>query len=168
MKTCKFTMNFIFYALTMTYNPSILNPAWVTGFIDGEGTFYCGINPKSDMKTGFQVSLEFAITQHIRDVELMAKFVDFFNCGYLAKDGPTKYQFRIRNIEDLNNHLFPLLNDFPLQTQKSLDFLAFKEIHGLILDRKHLTEGGLKQIRAIKDTMNKARMTSFKSKKDND
>jgi hypothetical protein len=46
----------------MNYNDNILHPAWVTGFIDGEGTFYCGINPKSDIKLGFQVTLEFVIT----------------------------------------------------------------------------------------------------------
>jgi hypothetical protein len=62
----------------MNYNDNILHPAWVTGFIDGEGTFYCGINPKSDMKLGFQVTLEFVITQHIRDALLMQKLVDFF------------------------------------------------------------------------------------------
>jgi hypothetical protein len=130
----------------------------VTGFIDGEGTFYCGINPRSDMKTGFQVTLEFVITQHIRDVLLMHKLVEFFNCGYLIKDGPTKYQYRIRNINDLQNHLFLLLDEYPLQTQKSLDATAFRLIHSLILAKKHLTVEGLDEIRNIKATMNRARM----------
>jgi hypothetical protein len=146
----------------MKYNTKILHPAWVTGFIDGEGTFYCGISPKSDMKIGFQVTLQFVITQHIRDVVLMQKLVDFFTCGYLAKDGATKYQFRIRNINDLETHLFPLLEDYPLQTQKSKDYWAFKQIHGLILAKKHLTEEGLNKIRGIKATMNKARMQQQK------
>jgi hypothetical protein len=78
------------------------------------------------MKLGFQVTLEFVITQHIRDTLLMQKFVDFFNCGYLVKDGTTKYQFRIRNINDLEQHLFPLLDYYPLQTQKALDAAAFR------------------------------------------
>jgi hypothetical protein len=142
----------------MNYNDNILHSAWVTGFIDGEGTFYCGINPKSDMKLGFQVTLEFVITQHIRDALLMQKLVDFFNCGYLVKDGPTKYQYRIRNINDLEQHLFPLLNNYPLQTQKALDAEAFRQIHSLILAKKHLTVEGLNQIRSIKATMNKGRM----------
>ena len=153
----------------MKYNSNILNPAWVTGFIDGEGTFYCGISPKSDMKIGYQVTLQFVITQHIRDVVLMQKFVDFFNCGYLTKDGLTKYQYRIRNLKDLENHLFPLINDYPLHTQKSLDFWAFKQIHGLVSAKQHLTEEGLNKIRGIKATMNRARMqTVYKNKKEDD
>jgi hypothetical protein len=101
------------------------------------------------MKLGFHVSLEFVITQHIRD---------FFNCGYLIKDGPTKYQYRIRNINDLEQHLFPLLDNYPLQTQKALEAKAFRQIHSLILAKKHLTVEGLDQIRSIKATMIKARM----------
>jgi hypothetical protein len=110
------------------------------------------------MKLGFQVTLEFVITQHIRDALLMQKLVDFFNCGYLAKDGPTKYQFRIRNINDLEQHLFPLLDRYPLQTQKALDAESFRKIHSFILAKNHLTIEGLDEIKSIKATMNKARM----------
>ncbi len=35
----------------------LLRRSTVTGFIDGEGTFYVGVYPKSDMATGYQVSL---------------------------------------------------------------------------------------------------------------
>lgn len=41
------------------------------------------------------VSLEFSITQHIRDTKMMQDLVTFFGFGYLAKDGATKYQFRV-------------------------------------------------------------------------
>jgi hypothetical protein len=53
------------------FNTNIFHPAWVTGFIDGEGTFYVGIYPKKDLTRGFQVSLEFSVTQHIRDTLTM-------------------------------------------------------------------------------------------------
>ena len=51
------------------FNTTLFHPAWVTGFIDGEGTFYVGIYPKNDMVTGYQISLEFTVTQHINDAE---------------------------------------------------------------------------------------------------
>lgn len=110
------------------------------------------------MIVGYQVTLEFVITQHIRDALLMQKIVDFFGCGYLAKDGTTKYQFRIRNIKDLEQHLFPLLDNYPLQTQKALDAAAFRKIHTMILAKKHLTVEGIEAIKLIKSTMNRARM----------
>lgn len=112
----------------------------MTGFIDGEGTFYVGIYAKDDMRTGYQVSLEFAITQHVRDLTLMNKLPLFFHCGYVAMNkGKSTCQYRMRNISHLENHLFPLLDAYPLQTQKSLDATAFREVHALIKDGKHLT-----------------------------
>lgn len=57
------------------YNNNILHPQWVVGFIDGEGCFHISVSKNSTMKLGYQVSLEFTITQHIRDKELMNKFV---------------------------------------------------------------------------------------------
>jgi len=142
----------------MKYNKTILHPAWVTGFIDGEGCFYCGIKPNSNMILSFQVTLVFSISQHIRDILLMKKLIDFFNCGYINKVGSTQCQYRISNINDLEQYLFPLLNHYTLKTKKFLDAEAFIKIHKLILTKKHLTIEGLNQIKSIKATMNRARM----------
>lgn len=147
----------------MTYNANILHPAWVTGFIDGEGTFFVDILKNSTMSLGYQVQLQFVITQHIRDAELVHKFVDFFGCGYVANDGPTKLQFRIRGYNDFGKGLFPLLDEFPLVSQKRLDAEAFRNVHAIMAEKRHLTESGLAEIRAIKATMNRARMTQYKS-----
>lgn len=141
-------------------NQNILHPAWIVGFIDGEGTFHIGINKNKTMKLGYQVILEFVITQHKKDYHLMVKIKDFFNCGYLIKDGPDKYQYRIRALDQLSNNLYPLLDQYPLQTIKGLDAKAFREVHKLMLNNEHLTEKGLIKIREIKSSMNRSR-TNF-------
>lgn len=142
----------------MNYNHSIFHPAWVTGFIDGEGTFFVGVYAKSDMRLKYQVSLEFAITQHVRDLAMMYKLPLFFNCGYVAlNSGKSTCQFRIRNVLELEQNLFPLLEAYPLQTQKALDAAAFREVHALVKDGRHLTAEGLDKIRVLKGTMNRAR-----------
>ncbi len=156
----------------MILNSNILNPACpyptsvtirrgpkgVTGFIDGEGTFYVGITPKSDMSTGYQISLEFTITQHVRDITLMNKLPLFFGCGYVVLNkGKSTCQFRIRNINELEVSLFPLLETYPLQTQKALDAVAFREVHAIVKAGKHLTDKGLNKIRELKAPMNRAR-----------
>ena len=66
------------------------------------------------MKLGYQVILEFVITQHKKDYDLMVKIKkNFFNCGSLVKDGLDKYQFRIRGLDQIENYLFPLLENSP-------------------------------------------------------
>lgn len=143
------------------YNTSILNPAWVTGFIDGEGTFYVGLQPKLDIATGYQVMLQFTITQHIRDQVLIAKLVEFFNCGYLIKDSSTKIQFRIRNFDHLSI-LFELLDSYPLQTQKALDAQAFRQVYVIMLNKEHLASKGIRDIQIIKTSINRGRIHQYK------
>jgi hypothetical protein len=143
-------------------NTKIFHPAWVTGFIDGEGTFFVDLLKNSTMALGIQVQLQFVITQHIRDEALMQRFVEFFGTGTLVSDGPTKVQYRIRRFRDFDRCLFPLLDEFPLQTNKRLDAEAFRKVHTLMKEKSHLTQTGLDEIKAIKATMNRARMIEYK------
>jgi hypothetical protein len=85
----------------LLYNASLINPHWIVGFIDGEGCFHVSVSKNNSMKLGYQVTLEFSITQHIRDKKLMEKLIKFFGCGYVINDTPTKLQYRIRNKKDL-------------------------------------------------------------------
>lgn len=82
-----------------------------------------GIRYSSTITTG---ALAPAITQHIRDKELMHKFVEFFNVGTIVSDGPFKVQFRIRRFADFERSLFALLDEYPLMTQakKKIFFLC--------------------------------------------
>jgi hypothetical protein len=146
----------------MKNNTTIFHPAWVTGFIDGEGTFFVDLLKNKTMALGIQVQLQFSITQHIRDANLMRSLVDFFGAGIVVPDGPTKVQYRIRRFADFEQCLFPLLDEYPLMTQKRLDAEAFRKVHALMKDGQHLTPDGLDEIRAIKSTMNRARMLEFK------
>jgi hypothetical protein len=59
----------------------IKNPYWVSGFVTGEGCFH--INTlKSRAEAGSGVNLNFYITQHLRDTELMESLVKYLNfCG---------------------------------------------------------------------------------------
>jgi len=146
----------------MKNNTTIFHPAWVTGFIDGEGTFFVDLLKNKTMALSIQVQLQFSITQHIRDADLMRSLVDFFGAGIVVPDGPTKVQYRIRRFADFEQSLFPLLDEYPLMTQKRLDAEAFRKVHALMKDGRHLTPDGLDEIRAIKSTMNRARMLELK------
>lgn len=110
------------------------------------------------MKFNLQVQLQFTITQHIKDAQLMYDIQTFFKCGYIVNDTPTKLQYRIRGIKDITEKLLPLFDMYPLHTRKSLDLIAFKDVHAIMLSGGHLTLKGLKQIKQIKSTMNRARV----------
>lgn len=59
----------------------IKDPHWLAGFVSGEGCFLINIF-KAKTKTGFAVVLNFYITQHLRDTELMKSLVQYLDCGF--------------------------------------------------------------------------------------
>lgn len=139
------------------FNKSIFNPYWVVGFVDGEGCFSVGVFKNKTLRLGYQVQLEFSITQHIRDHNLLLQFIEFFGCGYVSPDGPMKYKYIVRDLSDLNRVIIPFFHSYPLRTVKQLDFNSFASVATLMNDKKHLTEQGLLDIQTIKGSMNRNR-----------
>nr|WBU10795.1 hypothetical protein [Malassezia equina] len=144
------------------YEKYIIHPAWLVGFIDGEGTFSIDILNNQSIALNYQVQLRFILTQHIRDKDLIIAIKEYFNCGTLVKDTEIKIQYRMRSLNDLETKLFPILDKYPLQTQKYLDEQTFRQVFLIIKNGEHLTEKGLDEIRYLKSTMNRGRMKQFK------
>lgn len=113
-----------------------------------------GCLQKSNLTLGYQVQLEFSITQHRRDHELLLQFVKFFGCGYVAPDGPLKFKYLVRDLSDLNRVIIPFFQSYPLRTIKQLDFNSFASVATMMSRKEHLTEQGLLDIQLIKGYMN--------------
>jgi LAGLIDADG endonuclease len=138
----------------------IADPNWLTGFVDGEGFFYVGVLKSKTTKCGFSVSIEFSVSQHIRDELLLSKFIEYLSCGNISKKStrPDSVIFMVRKFSDIKEKLIPFFQKFPLQGVKSMDFLDFCQVVKIIEDKSHLTFEGLKKIRSLKSGMNKGRI----------
>ncbi len=132
-----------------------LDPNWVVGFTDGEGTFYVGINRHDEMSSGFQVLPEFRIVQHKRDLQLLHKLKKFFDCGVVRINHDDRYELRIRSIGSLSKVVVPFFEKYSLQTKKKFDFLAFRRVIKLIEKNMHLNANGIKEIIKISCKMNR-------------
>ena len=122
-----------------------LNPFWIAGFVDGEGTFYVGINKQPSMTIGYQVLPEFRIVQHKKDIKLLYELKKYFGFGVVRVNHDDRYELRIRK----NDHLKKIIcffEKYQLQTQKQFDFIKFKRIIKLIEAGKHLEIAGLIRI----------------------
>lgn len=131
----------------------VLNPKYVTGFTDGEGCFFVGINTDPRYKTGYRIKAIFQIGVHEKDFALLEQIKLFFGVGHITKLGVESVQYRVSGLEDLNiiiNHF----DKHPLLTRKQSDFLLFKEVIDLIKEGKHLTLEGVNRIVSIKTTLN--------------
>ena len=128
---------------------------WVTGFVDGEGTFYIGINRNPTMSSGYQVLPEFRIVQHKKDIKLLKALKDFFKSGVVRVNHDSRYELRIRSLDALNKSIIPHFNKNPLLTQKKKDFIKFKKIVDLMNKKEHLSISGLKKIIDLASEMNR-------------
>ena len=133
-----------------------LTPQWVAGFVDGEGTFYVGINENPTMKIGYQVLPEFRIVQHKRDIKLLHGLKKFFGCGVVRSNHSDRYELRIRKFDALEKKIIPFFEANPLHTQKRFDFFKFKDVIRLMKVNEHLNPSGLIKIIDIASGMNRA------------
>lgn len=135
-----------------------LNKDWVVGFVDGEGCFYVGLNKNQTLILGEQVLPEFKIVQHQRDLQLLYKIKDFFKCGIVKNNKGQNseiFEYRVRNVSHLDQIIIPFFKQNLLQTQKKFNFNYFSQIVNLMINKQHLTESGLIQIKSLKNKMNR-------------
>ena len=60
-------------------NGNKLTPGWLAGFTSAEGSFMIRVLNSSNHKLNKKVQLEFNLTQHARDENLIRKIADYFD-----------------------------------------------------------------------------------------
>jgi hypothetical protein len=134
-------------------NTPKLNPWFVTGFTDGDGSFLINVRPKPNRVTGYGVELVFRVNLHSRDRALLENFRDFFGVGRLTAVSEKYSQYWVGALEDIRV-IVKHFNNYPLITQKWSDFELFKKAVDLVERKEHLTPEGLEKILSIKAVLN--------------
>lgn len=146
-------------------NKSNMNPWFVTGLIDAEGSFTVSVLKSSSTKTGWGVNARFKITVHISDLDLMLNLKKFFgeDIGKMVifKDTCT---YRVDKLKDIFEIIIPHFDKYPLATQKLADYMLFKQIVSLMKNKEHLTLDGLKKILSYKASLNLGLSEELKDK----
>lgn len=132
-----------------------LDAQWITGFVDGEGCFYVGINAHPEMTAGFQVLPEFTVVQHKRDVQVLHALKSYFGCGVVRVNHGERMAYRVRGQQDLNEHIVPFFAKHSLKTKKNVDFIKFRHVLKMMEAGVHLTADGIEEIRKIAVQMNR-------------
>ena len=112
-----------------------LNPWFVTGIIDAEGTFCTTIYKNKAYKTGWVVRSFFEIGLNQRDSSLIYQLKDFFEgIGTISLDKKANVlKYSTASLKDLSSVVIPHFKKYPLLSQKGADFLNFEQIVELIL-----------------------------------
>ena len=139
--------------------PKNLNPWYITGFVEGEGTFHVAIYKDYRMKQRIKVIPEFHINQsQLRRVTLEC-IKKYFCCGYIKSNHRTRIKddtlvYVVRNRKDLLNLIIPFFEKYPLLSQKRKTFKLFKQVVTLIDKGENRTKKGIKKIIYLAYQMN--------------
>ena|SRR3989344_4734575 len=131
-----------------------LDARWISGFADGEGCFYVGINKSPKMSLKWQVLPEFRIVQHKRDINVLKKIQNTLGYGDIRRNHGDRFELRVRKLEDLRR-LIKFFEQNPLVTKKKDDFKLFREIMSLMDKKEHLETKGLHKIAKLASLMNR-------------
>ena len=99
-----------------------LNPNFITGYVDGDGSFSIRLRKSSSSTFGYNASIVFSIGAEVNplNLKLLERVKDYFGVGSISKSG-NMYFYEISSPKALikvRKHF----EEFPLQTTKQIYF----------------------------------------------
>jgi hypothetical protein len=114
------------------------------------------IRKLSSLRTGWAIEPCFEIAFHIKDLDLLNKIRDYF--GNISNIRIRKTDqicvFSVRSLTDIVSKIIPHYKNYPLKTQKHVDFLLFQKVIIMMQNKEHLTKEGIEKIINIRASMN--------------
>jgi hypothetical protein len=129
-----------------------LDPHYVVGFIDGEGSFSISIGKHKTLKRGYEVRPEFEIELRKDDQEILERICVTIGAGRIYDLSYERYgwfphaKYKITSIWDMKEYLFPFLDTYQPQAKKGKSYRLFREIVLMVCDKRHLTDEGFEKI----------------------
>lgn len=133
--------------------PVKINPWFLTGFTDGEGTFSINIKKAPTVKLGWTVEAVFKIEIHKRDEDLLNLIREFWGVGaiYVTR---SCLSLRVTSLNSLVTRIVPQFDNYPLISQKKADYILWREIVMMMQRKEHLSAEGLQAIVNIRASIN--------------
>jgi len=149
-------------SLSSLHIPLELNPWFITGFTDGEGSFSLSVRDiDKDTKKG-RVLYVFSIILHEKDEGILRSIQSTLGIGKIYAHGKQGVQFRVESKKELLI-LIEHFDKYPLITKKSKDFVCFKQAIFLVKNKEHLTKQGLLKLVSLKALMGKGLTNELKA-----
>lgn len=134
-----------------------LPPWYVSGFVDGEGSFVFFFSSRKDITLGAELNLDFQIELHHEDREILQRIQLTLGCGHINELNYRRYptwsphvKFRVGRIDDLYHKLCPFFTKYPLQAKKRRNFEIFKKAVTLKYQKLHRTPEGFTRLKELR------------------
>lgn len=138
----------------------MLKPWYITGLIEGEGSFCITISKHRTKRLGIDPRMMFEVEMIIEDKPLLENLQASLGCGQLFVLSYSRYgwrphvKFAVKSHKDIIGKIIPFFKKYPLQGKKRKDFEYFCKASEIFLSKQHLTEEGIEKLREIQSRMN--------------
>nr|YP_009262040.1 LAGLIDADG endonuclease [Chrysoporthe austroafricana]AMX22115.1 LAGLIDADG endonuclease [Chrysoporthe austroafricana] len=132
-----------------------LNPWFITGFVDAEGSFAVNIIKDAGKSLGYFVLVYFEIAVNEKDRDILVAMQNYFGAGnifYNSFDNTCK--FKVSSLDALSNVIIPHFKQYFLLTKKRSDFELFSRVVEIMVGGDHLNLKGLQEIVNLKASLN--------------
>jgi hypothetical protein len=131
-----------------------LQDAWISGFTDAEGCFNVNITKRTETISGYRVQLRFLLDQN-NGYDVLIHIRDLFGFGKvtLRRETINVYRYTINSFLGLGE-VVNYFTIFPLKTKKEISFTNWCKVYNMVVNKQHLTEEGLLEVRSIVKTIN--------------
>ena len=114
--------------------------SYISGYVDGEGSFHVAIQKAQHVKFKYQILPEFHVSQSKDRPEVLKAIKKLWQCGYIkdnfrGKDNNLVYV--VRNRDDLLTKVIPFFRKHPMLSGKQKDFETFASIVDAMQKGKH-------------------------------
>ena len=130
-----------------------LDPWFITGFTDAEGSFTISISPDNRSNLKWAVQAIFTINLHKKDLKILEDFKNTLGVGNISIISDSAISYKVKSKKELQV-IIDHFDKYPLVTVKLSDFLLFKQSFEIIKKGEHLTEEGLLKILGLKTFLN--------------
>lgn len=142
-------------SLILKNKDSSINPFWVSGLTDGDGSFWVTVTKSKTTKTGWAVSPYFSIAaaNNPPNLDMLNGINQYWGeigrvrlKHYVNSEGYELEVVGLKNCLILRDHF----NKYPLFTYKLVHFQLWSKILTLMQEKQHLNVSGLSEIIGIK------------------
>lgn len=132
-----------------------LNPGYITGLVQTDGSFFCVIALSTSHRFGLQFRPKFTITTDLNSKYVLESILNYFGCGKIydnIKNHTAEYE--ITKLLDLYNILIPHFNKHPLFCSKLHAFNLFSKIVYYLYNKEKRSLEGRQELLKLALSMN--------------
>ena len=130
--------------------------SYISGYVDGEGSFSVSVQRNRTCRVGFQLVPEFHVSQNGDRAQVLELIRARLRCGYIKPNSKRDRALVlvVRSREALLEHVIPFFERSPLLSTKQADFEAFALVVRRMALGHHRTHAGFCELLELALSMN--------------